>query len=85
MLTTEETNIAAAQGWLLCKVWCLTTHRTTVQILARPEGPLRNSHDAASYVIERAQSLDPLAIRALRFVMDSLQPNAKAKKKAKRK
>lgn len=81
MLTNEETKTAAAQGWLVCEVWCLETRKLNLRILATTTGPHKNWHNALQFVTDRAKSLDPTAIRALKLVMDSLQPKPKTNKK----
>ena len=68
MLTPLETADAQAQGWSLNHVYDLATEKWRVMVLGMPSAEL-----AGQFVVNQARMGNPLAQKALRFVMESNQ------------
>lgn len=82
LLTTNERDRAASQGWLLSWVYDLTTKKALVDVLATGEIPkVRHAEAARNQVVAQARAGDPLAIKALRLTVQSRQGTPKKGKK----
>ena len=82
-LSPAENQIAQSQGWGLFDVFSSDTSKWLIQILPT-DHPKHSAAQAYQNVYERAAFRDPVAIRALQVVMESLRtppPPTKRKKK----
>lgn len=83
LLTTNESERAAAQGWQLS--WVVEESKTLVQILPSWQvAQIKSAEQAYRLVMTLAKTNDPTALRALQLCVRSRQPAA-AKKAARRK
>lgn len=81
LLTEDETQRAAKDGWLVGYVYDLRTLRWAVQVLpVRFAKPFTNASLAASHVVQQARQGSPLATKALQLVMASHSTKARKKK-----
>ena len=71
LLTSEESAVAAAAGWMLCNVFDSKDKRWQVAVLPLVIGqpPLHSADRAGLHVINQARSGNALAIKALQLVM----------------
>lgn len=70
LLQTHEAAEARSQGWLLTQVFDPHSRRLTPQILPVSFGvPFKHARAATAWVVTRARGNDPLALKALRIVM----------------
>ena len=66
LLSKEEDVVAASQGWQLSHVYDLEVNAWRVMVLGMPSAVA-----ASLSVVERARNGSPLALKALRTVMNS--------------
>lgn len=70
LLQTHEAAEASAQGWALVDVFDTRSSRLAPQILPiHFNGPFKHARAATAWVATRARSNDPLALKALRIVV----------------
>jgi hypothetical protein len=68
LLSVQEDQHAATQGWELAYVYDIGRKQMRPQILAlRPH--FKNAEDAAAFVVNQARQRNDLAIKAIRMVV----------------
>ena len=77
LLTIGEAEAARAQGWGLHHVFDLSLARWRVMVLASPSAEM-----GSQFVINQAKQGSALALKALRLVMDSNNPEPQKRKKS---
>jgi hypothetical protein len=68
--TADEQKAAAAQGWQLCDVWCLTKKRLLLSVLP-VDFKRHTAPQAQAAVVRQAKAGDQLALRALALISKS--------------
>lgn len=81
-LTAIEAQHAAGQGWGLFHIYDQALSRWSLAVMSL-DHPATSAQDTAGAVYELARQRDPVAIRALRLIMLSLQPQKKTTRKKK--
>jgi hypothetical protein len=76
-LTDSEQSTARAQGWEMCHVYDLSTAKWLMSVIHVDGGPFKSAKDAQSFVIERAKSLDALALKALSSIFSESKKKGK--------
>ena len=74
LLTTEESEQAAQQGWQLCYVFDQDRSRWIVEVLPTAEHRVKSARFMQTVVLNLARSKDPVALRAMALVMKSHTP-----------
>lgn len=84
LLTIEEDEQAAKQGWLLSHVFDQSTSRWLVEILpTRSNEKVKSARLMQTIVLNLARNKDPVALRAMSLVMASHAPAKPPKRKKK--
>ena len=87
LLTTDEDNEAAAQGWALAYVYDAASKKLAVRLIPSfTHARVKTAETATRVVVELARlKNDQLAARALRLVMAGMKPKTKPARKARTK
>lgn len=70
LLTTDEDKLAASQGWGLHHVYDMNVSQWVIRVLPVAfQDPLPHAEAAGAYVVNLARQGQPVALKALRFLM----------------
>lgn len=83
LLTNQEQQHAAAQGWHACHVYDVAAARWRVEVLPTNH-PTASAVEAQAHVYQLARAGDKVAIRALQLVVRSHQHTPPPKKRKKK-
>lgn len=83
LLTNQERQHAAVQGWHACHVYDVAAARWCVEVLPTNH-PIASAVDAQTHVYQLARAGDKVAIRALQLVVQSHQRGATPPKRKKK-
>jgi hypothetical protein len=78
-LTETDHATAKAQGWELCHVYDLASRKWLVSVVHVDGGAFKSAKEAQHFVVERAKTLDALAIKALTSIFSGTKKKAKTK------
>ena len=81
LLTKDETEHAAKQGWLLSYVFDQGTSKWLVEVLPVKDNRVRSARHMQTVVMNLARNRDPVALRAMSLVMAGIIPTKATKRK----